>query len=81
MYEIRTCPAKRVGQDWQVFEESCRNIEMKGQRSKEWLKDLNSDSFYKIEVRAHNIIGLGKPGVVYIKTARGKFYLSSLLIN
>ena len=75
MYEIRYCQVKRVGQEWQELEGTCQSNQYKGNRAKEWLKDLNSDSFYRVEVRAHNIIGFGKAGVLYFKTARGNFSL------
>lgn len=35
------------------------------------LQDLQHDAFYRIEVRAHNIIGFSLPAEIYLRTAKG----------
>ncbi|XP_043285257.1 fasciclin-2 isoform X2 [Venturia canescens] len=73
MYEIRYCEVKRLsGNDWDVMEGTCIVNEIKGQRTKELLKRLKSNSYYLAEVRAHNIIGYSNPGFIYFRTAEGE---------
>ncbi|KAK2586946.1 hypothetical protein KPH14_009873 [Odynerus spinipes] len=71
MYLIKYCQIKRVAGDWEIQEDTCKTLEVKsGGRTKEWLKDLNSDTFYTVEVKAHNAMGFSKPGFAKFKTAR-----------
>lgn len=37
------------------------------------MENLNADTFYKVEVRAHNDIGFSLPSELIFKTAIGKF--------
>nr|XP_031830862.1 fasciclin-2-like isoform X1 [Nomia melanderi] len=72
MYEIKFCQIRRVAGEWQMLESSCRTDEVKTQgRTRHWLKNLVSDTFYKVELRAHNKIGFSQPGTSKFKTARG----------
>ncbi|XP_035738481.1 fasciclin-2-like isoform X3 [Vespa mandarinia] len=73
MYLIRYCQIKRVTDGgWQTEEDTCKTLDVKGAgRTKYWLKDLHSDNFYSVEVKAHNAMGFSKPGVTKFKTARG----------
>ncbi|XP_035738486.1 fasciclin-2-like isoform X6 [Vespa mandarinia] len=72
MYLIRYCQIKRVTDGgWQTEEDTCKTLDVKGAgRTKYWLKDLHSDNFYSVEVKAHNAMGFSKPGVTKFKTAR-----------
>lgn len=36
------------------------------------INDLQADTFYKVEIRAHNAIGYSSPGQVFLRTVRGK---------
>lgn len=40
------------------------------------LNDLSPDSYYRVELRAHNSIGYSLPTNVYLKTARGESHES-----
>lgn len=74
MYQIKYCQIKRVSGEWEVLENTCRTEDIKTQgRLKHWIKNLYSDTFYKVELKAHNIMGFSKPGSGKFKTARGKF--------
>ncbi|XP_043591464.1 fasciclin-2 isoform X3 [Bombus pyrosoma] len=72
MYQIKYCQIKRVSGEWEVLENTCRTEDIKTQgRLKHWIKNLYSDTFYKVELKAHNIMGFSKPGSGKFKTARG----------
>ncbi|XP_026668877.1 fasciclin-2 isoform X2 [Ceratina calcarata] len=72
MYQIKYCQIKRVSGNWEVLEDTCRTVDVKTQaRLRHWLKNLISDTFYKVELRAHNAMGFSKPGSAKFKTARG----------
>ncbi|XP_043677305.1 fasciclin-2 isoform X1 [Vespula pensylvanica] len=73
MYQIRYCQIKPVtGGEWQTEEDTCKTLNVKGVgRTKYWLKDLHSDYFYSVEVKARNAMGFSKPGVARFKTAKG----------
>lgn len=55
----------------------CSTEEVTGQDNPEFrMLDLTSDTYYKIELRAHNAIGYSTPAQLTIKTARGEQYYS-----
>ncbi|XP_065563222.1 fasciclin-2-like isoform X1 [Artemia franciscana] len=37
------------------------------------MKNLKPDTFYKVEIRAHNAIGFSEPTGIIVKTAKGSF--------
>ncbi|XP_011347037.1 fasciclin-2 isoform X2 [Ooceraea biroi] len=70
-YVIKYCQINRVAGDWEVVG-TCYETEVKSQvRTKQYLKGLSPDTFYKVELQAHNVMGFSKPGVAKFKTARG----------
>ncbi|XP_072756328.1 fasciclin-2 isoform X2 [Anoplolepis gracilipes] len=70
MYLIKYCQLSRVAGDWEVLDDTC--VEIKSQtRTRQYLKGLSSDTFYSVELQAHNIMGFSKPGYVKFRTARG----------
>lgn len=71
MYQIRYCQIKRVSGEWKELENTCETVDVKS-RTRHWLKNLYSDTFYKVELTAHNAMGFSKPGLAKFKTARGK---------
>ncbi|KAF3424157.1 hypothetical protein E2986_06106 [Frieseomelitta varia] len=80
MYRVKYCQIKRVSGDWQLLDDTCRTEDVKTQgRLRHWLKNLYSDTFYKVELMAHNAMGFSKPGSAKFKTARGKFLSSNYL--
>lgn len=73
MYLIKYCEIRRVAGDWEVLEDTCRSIDVKSQgRTRQYLKDLKYDTFYTVELQAHNVMGFSKPGYAKFRTARGK---------
>ncbi|XP_076169272.1 neural cell adhesion molecule fasciclin 2 isoform X2 [Ptiloglossa arizonensis] len=70
MYQIRYCQIKRVSGEWKELENTCETVDVKS-RTRHWLKNLYSDTFYKVELTAHNAMGFSKPGLAKFKTARG----------
>ena len=72
-FQITYCQLKRISGEWEEEPSTCLVEEERGQRTTLWLKQLNSDTFYKIEVRAKNYFGYSEPGVIRIKTNRGEF--------
>lgn len=73
MYQIKYCQTRRVSGEWELQEDTCRTEDIKTQgRTRHWLKNLYSDTFYKVELKAHNAMGFSKAGLAKFKTARGK---------
>ncbi|XP_018371028.1 PREDICTED: fasciclin-2 isoform X2 [Trachymyrmex cornetzi] len=71
-YLIKYCQIVRVAGEWEVLQETCQSIDVKSQsRTRQFLKDLKYDTFYIVELQAHNVMGYGKSGYVKIRTARG----------
>ncbi|XP_046750082.1 fasciclin-2 isoform X2 [Diprion similis] len=68
-YEIRYCPIAGVGDNWEVQDASCRREEIKSAiRSDCWLKNLQPDTRYRAEVKAHNAMGYSLPASTEFKT-------------
>ncbi|KAI4474744.1 hypothetical protein M0802_015466 [Mischocyttarus mexicanus] len=75
-YIVKYCQVRRETGDWIPEEDTCKILEIKGSgRTKSWLQDMYSDTYYTVEVRAHNAMGLSNPGVAKFKTSTGKFCL------
>lgn len=71
MYQIKYCQIRRVSGEWETLEDTCRTEDIRTQgRVRHWLRNLYSDTFYKVELKAHNAIGFSKPGSAKFKTAR-----------
>ena len=80
MYRVKYCQIKRVSGDWQLLDDTCRAEDVKTQgRLRHWLKNLSSNTYYKVELMAHNAMGFSKPGSAKFKTAMGKFLSSNYL--
>lgn len=74
MYQIKYCQIRHVSGEWETLEDTCRTEDIRTQgRMRHWLRNLYSDMFYKVELKAHNAIGFSKPGSAKFKTARGEF--------
>lgn len=62
---------------WNELENLCKERDYIAYTySNQNLNDLNSDTYYRVELRAHNAIGYSAPTNVYVKTARGEFQSS-----
>ncbi|XP_074094092.1 neural cell adhesion molecule fasciclin 2 isoform X1 [Cotesia typhae] len=71
-YEIQYCEVKRISGDWIQQDNTCLRDEIKGQRSKHMIRKLIPDTVYRIELKAHNVIGFGKSEVMQFKTAKAQ---------
>jgi len=71
-YDIKYCPVQKVNNEWQETDASCTTLEHRALEVPSYeLRNLQPDTFYKVEVRAHNYIGFSVPGQLVVKTARG----------
>lgn len=63
----------KVNNVWNEIENLCKERDyIAYSYSTQLLNDLNSDTYYRVELRAHNAIGYSSPTNVYVKTARGE---------
>ncbi|CAL1675768.1 unnamed protein product [Lasius platythorax] len=69
-YLIKYCQIRRVAGEWEVLDDTCLTIKSPS-RTRQYLKGLSSDTFYRVELQAHNIMGYSKPGLAKFRTARG----------
>ncbi|CAI6366710.1 unnamed protein product [Macrosiphum euphorbiae] len=72
LYNVRYCVADKVNTMWVTRTESCRSEDLKSPDKTAFLMDnLNADTFYRVEVRAHNEIGFSVQSELVFKTATG----------
>lgn len=65
--------AQKVNDQWTHIEEDCHTLVHKSAEQPAYeLVNLVPDSYYRIEIRARNVIGDSIPGEITLKTARGK---------
>ena len=43
------------------------------------MKNLKPDSFYRVELRAHNVIGFSAPAEIFLRTAKGQSLITHTL--
>lgn len=66
------------GEEWKVIgEKITRQIEFPGITTYQ-VQKLRPDTFYRMELRAHNNIGFSSPAELVIKTANGEYSNSKL---
>ncbi|XP_049301474.1 fasciclin-2 isoform X2 [Anopheles funestus] len=70
MYRIKYCPGTKVNGYWTEMEEHCIEQDIARMTNYE-MRNLQADTYYRIELMAHNAIGFSKPAHVLMKTARG----------
>lgn len=71
-YIIRYCVTQRVNGLWRDSESECSGeIIQSYQHTTYEMSDLRPDTTYKVELRAHNAIGLSSPAEIRVRTARG----------
>lgn len=64
----------KVNTVWTVRRDSCRSEDLRSPDKTAFLMDnLNANTFYKVEVRAHNEIGFSVPSELVFKTATGEY--------
>lgn len=71
-YVIKYCQINRISGTWEVLDDTCQITEVKSQRTTQYLKGLSSETFYQVELQAHNVMGFSKPGFAKFMTSRGK---------
>lgn len=57
---------------WHELENQCLSIDVVESTSYE-MSHLSGNTYYRIELRAHNIIGYSSPASIIMKTTRGEF--------
>uniref|UniRef100_A0A336MUJ8 CSON006072 protein n=1 Tax=Culicoides sonorensis TaxID=179676 RepID=A0A336MUJ8_CULSO len=72
-YEIKYCPGQKINGVWTEMDKDCvtkqRDV-LEGNNFE--MRNLSPESYYRIELRAHNAIGLSQPASLLLKTARGR---------
>lgn len=64
----------KVSGDWRVAAESeCYTEELKYEAISFELRGLHPDTRYRLQVRAHNLLGYSAPAQLYIQTALGEY--------
>ncbi|KAL0878928.1 hypothetical protein ABMA27_003924 [Loxostege sticticalis] len=73
VYEITYCPVIKVVGEWKVASDSeCHKEELKSFETISYeLRGLQPDTKYRMELRAHNILGYSIPAQLYVQTALG----------
>lgn len=57
---------------WHELENQCLSVDVVESTSYE-MSHLSGSTYYRIELRAHNIIGYSSPASIIMKTTRGEF--------
>ncbi|XP_011165129.3 fasciclin-2 isoform X2 [Solenopsis invicta] len=74
-YQIKYCEIRRVAAiatEWEPLEDTCQWKEVTNVgRTRVYLKNLKYDTYYTVELQAHNIMGYSKPGYAKFRTSRG----------
>ncbi|XP_049531645.1 fasciclin-2 isoform X2 [Anopheles darlingi] len=70
MYRIKYCPGSKINGIWTEMEEHCMEQDVVRMTNYE-MRSLQADTYYRIELMAHNAIGFSKAAHVLMKTARG----------
>ncbi|CRL04468.1 CLUMA_CG017550, isoform A [Clunio marinus] len=72
-FTIRYCPGGKVNNIWNEIENMCLEKDyIPHDRSNQLLDKLSPDTYYRVEIKAHNGIGYSPNTSVYLKTARGE---------
>ncbi|XP_034489459.1 fasciclin-2 isoform X3 [Drosophila innubila] len=69
-YQIRYCPGVKMAGIWTELEKQCNTIEVVETTSYQ-MTDLSGNTYYRIELKAHNAIGYSSPAAIIMKTTRG----------
>ncbi|XP_077291454.1 neural cell adhesion molecule fasciclin 2 [Arctopsyche grandis] len=72
VYQLEYCQVVKVTGEWKEEQESCISEEIKSYENTAYkMNQLKPDTFYRIRLRALNIIGSSSPGEMYLRSARG----------
>lgn len=71
-YEIKWCTVHKQNDAWADTEPGCNTQLLKStELTSMTINELHPDTYYKIEIRAHNAIGYSTPGEIVLRTVRG----------
>ncbi|SPP89153.1 blast:Fasciclin-2 [Drosophila guanche] len=70
-YQIKYCPGMKISGSWTELEDRCNTVDVVETTSYE-MTDLNGNTYYRIELKAHNAIGYSSPASIIMKTTRGE---------
>ncbi|SPP89151.1 blast:Fasciclin-2 [Drosophila guanche] len=68
-YQIKYCPGMKISGSWTELEDRCNTVDVVETTSYE-MTDLNGNTYYRIELKAHNAIGYSSPASIIMKTTR-----------
>lgn len=61
--------------EWREVQDGCISEEIKSYENTAYkMNQLKPDTFYRIKLRALNVIGSSSPGEMYLRSARGESY-------
>ncbi|XP_021704152.1 fasciclin-2 isoform X4 [Aedes aegypti] len=69
-YKVKFCPGSKINGVWTELEGACLEEDIPTATHYE-MRDLQADTYYRIELMAHNAIGFSRPAHLLLKTARG----------
>ncbi|XP_037807700.1 fasciclin-2 isoform X2 [Lucilia sericata] len=69
-YQVKYCPGVKMAGAWHELENQCQSADVIESTSYEMTR-LSGNTYYRIELRAHNIIGFSSPASIIMKTTRG----------
>ncbi|XP_055603627.1 fasciclin-2 isoform X3 [Uranotaenia lowii] len=69
-YRVKYCPGSKINGVWTQLEVDCIVEDIPTVTHYE-MRDLQADTYYRIELLAHNAIGFSKPAHLLLRTARG----------
>ncbi|XP_068154477.1 fasciclin-2 isoform X2 [Drosophila tropicalis] len=69
-YQIKYCPGNKMAGTWTELENRCHTVDVVETTSYE-MTNLNGNTYYRIELKAHNAIGYSSPASIIMKTTRG----------
>lgn len=76
MYLIKYCQIRHVSYSWETLDSTCQTLQIKSQgQTRQYIKNLEKETFYSVELQAHNVMGFSNPGYAKFKTGRGKLMI------
>ncbi|KAL9884766.1 fasciclin-2 isoform X3 [Glossina fuscipes] len=69
-YQVKYCPGVKMAGTWHELENQCVSVDVVESTAYE-MSHLSGNTYYRIELRAHNVIGFSSPASIIMKTTRG----------
>ena len=66
----------KINGEFHAAADQCASIDVRQTETNFEMRDLQADTYYSIELRAHNAIGFSTPAYLMLKTARGESHRS-----